>query len=67
MDNTMKIWGFDGNKYNSTNTFIISNSNSYTNILRINKEKLVTSTYINNYIKFWDIKNNFNEIKTFNK
>ena len=63
----MKIWEFDGNKYNCTNTFTISNSNSYcTNILRINKDKLVSSAYGSNYIKFWDIKNNFNEIKTLN-
>ena len=62
----MKIWEFDGNKYNCTNTFTISNSNSWTNILRINKDKLVSSAYSSNYIKFWDIKNNFNEIKTLN-
>jgi WD40 repeat protein len=65
-DNTMKIWEFDGNKYNCINTFTISNSNHYTNILRINKDKLVSSAYSSNYIKFWDIKNNFNEIKTLN-
>jgi len=66
-DTTMKIWEFDGNKYNCINTFTISNNNSRTNILRINKDRLVSSAYSNNYIKFWDIKSNFNEIKTLNK
>ena len=63
-DSTMKTREFDGNKYNCTNTFTINNSNFRTNILRINKDKLVSSAYLSNYIKFWDIKNNFNEIKT---
>ena len=63
-DSTMKIWECDGNKYTCTNTFIINNSKSWVNILRISKDKLVSSVYKSNYIKFWDIKNNFNEIKT---
>ena len=65
-DTTMKFWEFDGNNYICTNTIVISNSNSWTNILKINKYQLVSSAYISNYIKFWDINNNFNEIKTIN-
>ena len=65
-DNTMKIWEFDGNNYKCTYTLTISSINSWTNILRINKDKLVSSAYRSNYIKFWDIKNNFKEIKTLN-
>ena len=65
-DKTMKLWEYDGNKYKNTNTFTISNNESNTNILRINKDKLVSSAYSSNYIKFWDIKNNFNELKTLN-
>ena len=62
----MKLWENDGNKYKCINTFTISNNDGWTNILRINKDKLVSSANSSNYIKFWDIKNNFNELKTLN-
>ena len=48
----MKIWEFD----DCTNAFTISNNNSLTNILRINKNKLSSSSYSSNYIKFLDFK-----------
>lgn len=35
-----------------------------TNILLINENKLVSSAFTSNYIKFFDIKQNFNEITT---
>ena len=43
---------------------INDNSGNNTNILQINENKLVSSATISNYIQFFDIKNNFEEIKT---
>lgn len=43
---------------------INDNYGNNTNILQINENKLVSSATISNYIKFFDRKNNFEEIKT---
>lgn len=43
---------------------INDNSGINTNILQINENKLVSSATKSDYIKFFDIQNNFEEIKT---
>ncbi len=65
-DKTMKIWEKkEQNDYNCLKSIIISDtSGNNTNILQINENKLVSSATKSNYIKFFDIQNNFEEIKT---
>jgi len=64
-DKTMKIWEKKENDYNCMKSIVISdNYGQNTNVLQINENKLVSSAYISNYIKFFDIKNNYNEITT---
>ena len=64
-DKTMKIWKKDeNNNYRNINTIIIADFNNETNILKINEHKLVSSDTDFNYIKFWDINNNFTLITT---
>ena len=66
-DKTMKIWEFKNNQYICINTLNISSKDETdTNILKINDNKLISSAYDDNIIKFWDIKNNFKEISTLN-
>ena len=60
-DTTMKIWEKKDNNYNNTKSIIIGYSYDNSNILQINENKLVSSS--TDYITFFDIKNNFNEIK----
>ena len=61
-DNTMIVWEKKEQNYINIKSIIISDSDYNTNIFQINENKLVSSSY--NIIKFFDIKNNFNEIKT---
>ena len=64
-DKTMKIWKKDENNgYQNINTMIIADQYDETNILKINESKLVSSDTDFNYIKFWDINNNFTLITT---
>ena len=65
-DKTMKIWEKkEENNYNCIKSIIISdNSGKNTNILQINENKLVSSAVDSNYIKFFDIKKDFDEITT---
>ena len=62
----MKIWEKnEENDYNFIKSIIISdNSGKNTNILQINENKLVSSSVESNYIKFFDIKQDFEEITT---
>ena len=65
-DKTMKIWERnEHNNYNCIKTITISdNCGSNTNILQINKNEIITAAQSSNYIKFFDIKNDFKEITT---
>ena len=65
-DKTMEIWEKkEINDYNYMKSKIISdNSGINTNILQINENKLVSSATKSDYIKIFDIQNNFEEIKT---
>ena len=65
-DKTMKIWEKnEEDDYNCIKSIIISdNSGKNTNILQINENKLVSSSVESSYIKFFDIKQNFEEITT---
>ena len=64
-DKTMKIWEKnEEDDYNCIKSIIISdNSGKNTNILQINENKL-SSSVESSYIKFFDIKQNFEEITT---
>ena len=64
-DKTMKIWEInEHNNYNCIKTITISDNDINTNILQINENKMITSAQTSNYIKFFDIKNDFKEITT---
>ena len=64
-DKSMKIWEInEHNNYNCIKTITISDNDINTNILQINENKMVTSAQTSNYIKFFDIKNDFKEITT---
>ena len=70
-DKTMKVWKKNKNKnkesYYLLKTVLINQIDKesiYTNLLKINNIKIVTSEYEINEIKFWDTKNNYNNIKT---
>jgi len=61
-DTTMIVWEKKDKNYTNMKSIIIGYSYDNSNILQINENKLVSSS--SEYIKFFDIKNNFNEIKT---
>ncbi len=62
LDNTMKIWKLnDENKFVCINTIIFQNSNGYCNILQLNENKFVTSSYSDKCVKFWE---NYSNIVT---
>ena len=61
-DTTMIVWEKKDKNYTNMKSIIIGYSYDNSNILQINENKLVSSS--TEYIKFFDIKNNFNEIKT---
>ena len=61
-DNTMIVWEKKEQNYINVKSIKISDDNDNTNILQINENKLVSSSL--EYIKFFDIKNNLDEIKT---
>ena len=61
-DNTMIVWEKKEQNYINLKSIEISYNNDNANILQINENKFVSSSL--EYIKFFDIKNNFNEIKT---
>ena len=70
-DKTMKIWKKDKKddyNYNCIKSLIIGdkNNDTNTNILKINENKLVSSSCNCNFIKFFDMKNDFKEITTIN-
>lgn len=60
-DTTMIIWEKKDKNYNNIKSIIIGYSYDNSNIIQINENKLVSSS--TDYITFFDIKNNFNEIK----
>ena len=65
-DKTMKIWNINNNnKYECTNTINFQNSNNGCNILKLNENEFVTSSYNDKCLKFWN-SNNFTNISTIN-
>ena len=66
-DKTMKIWNINNNnKYECTNTINFqNNSYSWCNILKLNENEFVTSSYGDKCLKFWN-SNNFTNISTIN-
>lgn len=70
-DKTIKIWeknglGFFGNPYICKKTIIISNKegNKPINIIRVSENEIAAYSYEDKYIKFLDIKSDFNELAT---
>ena len=64
-DHTIKIWSYNQNEqtYNLSKTINIDDNGSYYNILLLKENEIVSSSYIANCLKFWDI-NNSNLIKS---
>ena len=63
-DQTMKIWEIKNSNYICIKSIII-NEGEYlgkSDIFKINENELVSISHGSKYIKFWDIKNSFNEI-----
>ena len=67
-DKTMKIWKLNNeNKFECFKTINFQNSeNSYCNILKLNENEFVTSSYNDKCIKFWD-SNDYSNIATINQ
>ena len=73
-DKTIKIWEKNSLSFSSYNpyickkTIIISNKdgNKPINIIRVNENEIAAYSYEDKYIKFLDIKNDFNEVATIN-
>ena len=62
----MKIWKIkNNNKYECTKTITFQNTNSYCNILKLNENEFVTSSYNDKCIKFWN-SNDYSNISTIN-
>ena len=65
-DKTMKIWKLNNeNKFECIKTINFQNSESDCNILRLNENEFVTSSYSDKCIKFWN-SNNYSNIATIN-
>ena len=66
-DKTMKIWKLNNeNKFECFKTINFQNSESYCNILKLNENEFVTSSYKDKRIKFWD-SNDYSNIATINQ
>ena len=63
VDKTMKKWEIKNNKYECTKTINFQNSESLCNILKLNENEFVTSSYDDKCLKFW---NSNDYIKYFN-
>jgi len=60
-DKTMKIWNLNNeNKFECILSIVFQNSNSYCNILKINKNEFVTSSCSDYCLKFWNSSNYLN-------
>ena len=64
-DKTMKKWELKNNKFECTKTINFQNSNSYCNILKINKNEFVTSSCGDKCLIFWN-SNDFSKISVIN-
>ena len=65
-DNTMKRWEIkNNNKFECTKTITFQNSSSYCNILKLNENEFVTSSYGDKFLKFWN-SNDYSNIATIN-
>jgi len=65
-DNTMKKWEIKNeNKFECTKTITYQNSNSDCNILKINENEFVTSSYGDKCLKFWN-SNDYSNIAIIN-
>jgi len=53
-DRTMKKWEIKDDEYECTKTIIFQNSFSNCNILKLNNNEFVTSSYIDKCLKFWN-------------
>ena len=67
-DNTIKIWEKIDNHYICKKTIAVSNKNNNKpiNIIRANENEIAAYSSEDKYIKFLDIKNDFNEVATIN-
>ena len=66
LDKTMKIWKLNNeNKFECIKTITFQNSGSYCNILRLNENEFVTSSYSDKCLKFWN-SNDYSNIATLN-
>ena len=66
LDKTMKIWEIKNeNKFECTKTITFQNSNSYCNLLKLNKNEFVTSSCNDKCLKFWN-SNDYSNISTIN-
>ena len=65
-DKTMKIWKLNNeNKFECIKTITFQNSESSCNILKLNENEFVTSSYEDKCIKFWN-SNDYSNITTIN-
>ena len=65
-DKTMKKWELKNNKFECTKTITFQNSNySNCNILKINENEFVTSSYYDKCLKFWN-SNDYSNISAIN-
>ena len=62
-DKTMKKWELKNNKFECTKTITFQDSESYCNILKLNENEFVTSSYSDKCIKFWN-SNDYSNIST---
>ena len=60
----IKVWKFENNQYKCINTIEIWEYGDLTNILKINENKLVSSSGQNHIMKFFDLNNDFKELST---
>ena len=64
-DKTMKIWKLNNeNKFECIKTINFQNSESNCNILKLNENEFVTSSYGDKRIKFWDSNETINNIQS---
>ena len=62
-DKTMKKWELKNNKFECTKTITFQNYTSNCNILKINENEFVTSSFDNKCLKFWN-SNDYSNIAT---
>ena len=65
LDKNMKVWKYTNNGFNCITTIVFQNIKSHCDIIKLNDKEFVTSTKIDECIKFWN-SNDYTNIATIN-